>query len=131
MRFGRCTYNCTKAPTGPLNRKALLDYIYEQAKKTPDKVEYVPHVPGVIRGTKWVPPPQVTKDISVFLNSAFILDFFFHIKMHIWTQQNQLRPEEDQKCSSVFGKLEFFSLRNIYVFYREKEYTVYHFVTEN
>jgi hypothetical protein len=88
IRFGRCTYNCTKAPTGPLNRKALLDYIYEQAKKTPDKVEYVPHVPGVIRGTKWVPPPQVTKDILVFLN-VFHIYLVLFLKVHIWAQQSQ------------------------------------------
>ena len=65
MVWCRCTYHCAKAPTGPLNRKALLDYIYEQAKKTPDKAEYVPHVPGVVRGTKWVPPPQVDNFFSV------------------------------------------------------------------
>ena len=44
--------------TGPLNRRALLDYINEQAKKMPDKPEQVPYVPGVVRGTKWVPPKQ-------------------------------------------------------------------------
>ena len=52
----RCTYHCEKAPTGPLNRKALLDYIYEQAKKTPDQQDYVPHVPGTVRGKKWINP---------------------------------------------------------------------------
>jgi hypothetical protein len=83
MYFGRCTYNCTKAPTGPLNRKALLDYIYEQAKKTPDKVEYVPHVPGVIRGTKWVPPPQVTKDTLMFLILFHIYFGFVHKNAHL------------------------------------------------
>ena len=36
----------------------LRDYINEQAKKTPDKPDYVPHVPGTIRGKKWVPPKQ-------------------------------------------------------------------------
>jgi len=56
----RCTYNCTKAPTGPFNKKKLLNYIYEQAKKTPDRVDYVPHVPGVVRGKKWIPPQQET-----------------------------------------------------------------------
>ena len=59
MLFCRCTYHCEKAPTGPLNRGALLKYIYEQAKKTPDKQDYVPHVPGTIRGKKWVDPRQV------------------------------------------------------------------------
>ena len=38
--------------------KHLRDYINEQAKKTPDKPDHVPHVPGTIRGKKWVPPKQ-------------------------------------------------------------------------
>jgi len=58
----RCTYHCDKAPTGPLNRKGLLKYIYDQAKKTPDRPDYVPHVPGTIRGTKWVDPNQRDPD---------------------------------------------------------------------
>jgi len=56
----RCTYNCKKAPTGPFNKKKLLGYIYDQAKKTPDIKDHVPHVPGTTRGTKWVPPQQET-----------------------------------------------------------------------
>merc|ERR1712013_671660 len=56
----RCTYNCNKAPTGPFNKKKLLNYIYDEAKKTPDVRDHVPHVPGVIRGKKWVPPQQET-----------------------------------------------------------------------
>jgi len=56
----RCTYNCNKAPTGPFNKKKLLKYIYDEAKKTPDVRDHVPHVPGVIRGKKWVPPQQET-----------------------------------------------------------------------
>merc|ERR1712223_1414560 len=54
----RCTYHCNKKPTGPYNRKKLLKYIYDEAKKTPDKKDYVPHVPGVVRGKKWVPPQK-------------------------------------------------------------------------
>ncbi len=54
----RCTYKCDKLPTGPLNRKKLLEFINEQAKNTPDKPELVPYVPGTIRGKKWVPPPK-------------------------------------------------------------------------
>ena len=63
--FYRCTYHCSKAPTGPLNRKALLKYIYDEAKKTPDRADYVPHVPGTIRGTKWVDPNKVTAFLSL------------------------------------------------------------------
>jgi len=52
----RCTYVCNKAPTGPLDRKKLLRFIHDEAKKMPDKIDHVPHVPGTIRGTKWVAP---------------------------------------------------------------------------
>ena len=66
----RCTYHCKKKPTGPYNRKKLLKYIYDEAKKTPDKKDYVPHVPGVVRGKKWVPPqtdeiPMENDDIEL------------------------------------------------------------------
>merc|ERR1712223_944836 len=40
----RCTYHCKKKPTGPYNRKKLLKYIYDEAKKTP--------------GKKWIPPQK-------------------------------------------------------------------------
>jgi len=107
VRAGRCTYNCTKAPTGPLNRKALLDYIYEQAKKTPDKAEYVPHVPGVVRGTKWVPPPQVTSGPPV-------LPIRIHLDQHLFgllaldlecgsgSRKAQMAPQKEGKTESFF-----------------------------
>ena len=44
--------------SGPFDRKALIKFINEQAKKTPDKPELVPYVPGVIRGKKWEAPKQ-------------------------------------------------------------------------
>jgi len=52
----RCSYRCDKLPTGPFNKKQLRDFINEQSKKTPDKLDYVPHVPGTIRGKKWDAP---------------------------------------------------------------------------
>jgi len=58
----RCTYVCKKAPTGPLNRKKLLKYIHDQAKQLPDKIDHVPHVPGTVRGTKWVAPKNELED---------------------------------------------------------------------
>ena len=85
----RCTYHCEKKPTGPYNRKKLLGYIYDQAKKTPDKVDYVPHVPGVVRGKKWVAPVredvivcdqdieldiELGEDIEIALNDASTTD---------------------------------------------------------
>ena len=48
----RCSYECEKDPTGPLNRKKLIEHINKQALETPDKPELKPYVPGVIRGKK-------------------------------------------------------------------------------
>ena len=69
----RCTYHCEKKPTGAYNRKKLLGYIYDQAKKTPDKIDYVPHVPGVTRGKKYVAPEQ-EKLLGIFDNEDIELD---------------------------------------------------------
>ncbi|XP_058795403.1 tropomodulin isoform X1 [Phymastichus coffea] len=52
----RCSYECTKSPTGPLNRKKLIEHINKQALETPDIPELKPYVPGTVRGKKWVPP---------------------------------------------------------------------------
>lgn len=48
----RCSYECNKSPTGPLNRKKLIEHINKQALETPDIPELKPYVPGVIRGKK-------------------------------------------------------------------------------
>lgn len=48
----RCNYECEKEPTGPLNRKKLIEHINKQALETPDVPELKPYVPGVIRGKK-------------------------------------------------------------------------------
>ncbi|KAG8230713.1 hypothetical protein J437_LFUL009857 [Ladona fulva] len=55
----RCSYTCEKDPTGPLNRKKLIEHINKQALETPDKPELKPYVPGVVRGKKWVPPENI------------------------------------------------------------------------
>lgn len=52
----RCSYECAKEPTGPLNRKRLIEHINKQALETPDRPENKPYVPGTVRGKKWVPP---------------------------------------------------------------------------
>ncbi|XP_062536839.1 tropomodulin-1 isoform X2 [Armigeres subalbatus] len=57
----RTNYECTKDPTGPLDRKKLIDHINKQALETPDKPELEPFVPGVVRGKKWIPPPVERK----------------------------------------------------------------------
>ncbi|XP_055587883.1 tropomodulin isoform X4 [Uranotaenia lowii] len=54
----RTNYECTKEPTGPLDRKKLIDHINKQAIETPDRPELEPFVPGIVRGKKWIPPPQ-------------------------------------------------------------------------
>lgn len=48
----RCSYECDKSPTGPLNRKKLIEHINKQALETPDIPELKPYVPGVVRGKK-------------------------------------------------------------------------------
>ena len=42
----RTNYKCEKAPTGPLDRKKLLDFINDQALNTPDIPDAVPYVAG-------------------------------------------------------------------------------------
>jgi tropomodulin len=54
----RSNYKCDKEPTGPLDRKKLLDFINEQALNTPDIPEAVPHVPGYKRGKVFTPSPK-------------------------------------------------------------------------
>ncbi|KAL4711691.1 hypothetical protein ACJJTC_003458 [Scirpophaga incertulas] len=57
----RNNYACEKDPTGPLNRKKLIEHINKQALETPDRPEVKPYVAGVIRGKKWIPPPPPEK----------------------------------------------------------------------
>ncbi|XP_025415650.1 tropomodulin isoform X1 [Sipha flava] len=52
----RCSYECDKEATGPLNRKKLIEHINKQALETPDLPEHKPYVPGTVRGKKWVAP---------------------------------------------------------------------------
>ncbi|KAG8241658.1 Tropomodulin-1 [Homalodisca vitripennis] len=54
----RCSYECEKEPTGPLDRKKLIEHINKQALETPDRPEAKPYVPGTIRGKKWIPPAE-------------------------------------------------------------------------
>ncbi|XP_065157889.1 tropomodulin-1 isoform X1 [Atheta coriaria] len=58
----RCSYDCEKEPTGPLNRKQLIEHINKQALETPDQPELKPYVAGTIRGKKWIPPPIPIKE---------------------------------------------------------------------
>ena len=54
----RTSYQCAKNPTGPLNRKQLIEHINKIAMETPDLPELKPYVAGVIRGKKWIPPEK-------------------------------------------------------------------------
>lgn len=54
----RTSYDCEKSPTGPLDRKKLIEHINKQALETPDIPDLEPFVAGVVRGKKWIPPPQ-------------------------------------------------------------------------
>ncbi|XP_037920596.1 tropomodulin isoform X3 [Hermetia illucens] len=61
----RHSYQCDKQPTGPLNRKKLIEHINKQAIEEPDQPEFEPYVKGTIRGKKWVPPPKEEKEKEV------------------------------------------------------------------
>lgn len=61
----RCSYECEKEPTGPLDRKKLIEHINKQALETPDLPENEPYVKGTVRGKKWLPPPKSEKDKEV------------------------------------------------------------------
>lgn len=36
----------------------MIEHINKQALETPDIPDLEPFVPGVVRGKKWIPPPQ-------------------------------------------------------------------------
>ncbi|KAL5282880.1 TMOD1 family protein [Megaselia abdita] len=61
----RCSYECEKEPTGPLDRKKLIEHINKQALETPDLPENEPYVKGTVRGKKWLPPARSEKDKEV------------------------------------------------------------------
>lgn len=48
----RCNYECDKSPTGPLNRKKLIEHINKQALETPDIPDLKPFIPGIVRGKR-------------------------------------------------------------------------------
>nr|CAG4651967.1 EOG090X093U [Triops cancriformis] len=52
----RCGYVCEREATGPLDRKKLIEHINKEALETPDKPEFEPYVPGIVRGKKFIAP---------------------------------------------------------------------------
>ncbi|XP_063533065.1 tropomodulin-1 isoform X2 [Cydia strobilella] len=73
----RNNYDCEKDPTGPLNRKKLIEHINKQALETPDRPEVKPYVAGVVRGKKWIAPPppegsrEADEQISIDLGDEY------------------------------------------------------------
>ncbi|UYV81668.1 TMOD1, partial [Cordylochernes scorpioides] len=71
----RCKDQTSKPPTGPLDRKHLLDYLEQQALQEEDWPEAMPYQPGLKRGKIWTPkdpPPQLpripSEDLKVELD---------------------------------------------------------------
>lgn len=52
----------TKAPTGTLNRDALMTHLEDEAKAIDDKDDLVPFEQGKVRGKKYVPKSNVNLD---------------------------------------------------------------------
>uniref|UniRef100_A0A646QDA9 Tropomodulin n=1 Tax=Hemiscolopendra marginata TaxID=943146 RepID=A0A646QDA9_9MYRI len=72
----RCRDQTTKLPTGPLNRKHLLEFLERKAKEEADWPELKPHVPGIIRGKIWQPkdipkPLDNDEDIALDVGDEF------------------------------------------------------------
>ncbi|GFW90342.1 tropomodulin [Trichonephila clavipes] len=67
----RCKDQTKKAPTGPLNRKKLLDYLERTAREQADWPEAKPYEPGLKRGKIWKPkevPKPKTDDLEIELD---------------------------------------------------------------
>ena len=74
----RCSYECTKTPTGPLNRKKLIEHINKQAMETPDIPDMKPYVPGTVRGKK-VSQSTCFYENIIFEN-LYYHDYFIKLK---------------------------------------------------
>lgn len=113
----RCNYKCEKPSTGAFDKKALLDFIQEQALNEPDIPDIVPHVPGTIRGKKWSAPVKprqprledeielgidLGEDVELALSSATtdeIVDLAGIMGLHSMMNQDQYHashPEPDK-----------------------------------
>lgn len=95
----RNNYECEKEPTGPLNRKKLIDHINKQALETPDVPDIEPFVAGVVRGKKWEPPAK----------DAAILDAEEQIAIDMGEEYEQaLTDATQEEIIDLAGKLIFF-----------------------
>lgn len=66
----RCKDQTKKQPTGPLNRRKLLEFLKKFALEQEDWPEQKTHEPGVKRGKVWVPKelPRLTKEDLIQLD---------------------------------------------------------------
>ncbi|GBN86468.1 Tropomodulin, partial [Araneus ventricosus] len=67
----RCKDQTKKSPTGPLNRKKLLDYLERTAREQADWPEAKPYEAGLKRGKIWKPkevPKTKTDDLEIELD---------------------------------------------------------------
>ncbi|CAG0918646.1 unnamed protein product [Notodromas monacha] len=71
----RCAYVCEKTPSGPLDRKQLIEHINKESREAPDVPEMVPYEAGTVRGKRYIaPPPPVTQheeDIRISLENEY------------------------------------------------------------
>lgn len=111
----RCNYKCEKVDTGPFNKKALLEFITEQALNTPDIPDVVPHVSGTLRGKKYNPPAKpkpnpndtieialdLGEDVELALSSATtdeIVDLAGIMGLHSIMNQDQYHASQSEKA---------------------------------
>ncbi|XP_055332694.1 tropomodulin-like isoform X2 [Paramacrobiotus metropolitanus] len=71
----RCRDQTTKAPTGPLNREKLVEFLEMKAREEKDWDEAVPYEAGTVRGKKFVPkeitPPPSKDDIGFNVDDEY------------------------------------------------------------
>jgi tropomodulin len=111
----RSNYRCEKEATGPFDKKALNDFITEQALNTPDIPDVVPHVTGTLRGKRYTAPsrPKPTldddieisldlgEDVEIALNSAStdeIVDLAGIMGLHSLMNQDQYHASQSEKA---------------------------------
>uniref|UniRef100_A0A8D9FJQ7 Tropomodulin n=1 Tax=Cacopsylla melanoneura TaxID=428564 RepID=A0A8D9FJQ7_9HEMI len=115
----RCSYECDKTPTGPLNRKQLIQHINKQALETPDQPEMKPYVPGTVRGKKWIPPENAKQkeqddQIAIDLGDEFeealnaasqdeIIDLAAILGFHSMMNQDQYHASLLDKGQGTLG----------------------------
>ncbi|XP_025835112.1 tropomodulin-1 isoform X1 [Agrilus planipennis] len=99
----RCSYDCEKDPTGPLNRKKLIEHINKQALETPDKPELQPYVAGMVRGKKWIPPEPPAKEKEA--DEQITIDLGDEYEQAL----NDAAPEEIIDLAAILG---FHSMMN-------------------